>query len=148
MTATSVPSSPAPGLVVFGDPKLHTDGNLHALSFAPDGALWSVEEPGMVRRWNAETGRQVCCYLVSDLEMLWQFSQDARYLASASDDTALWDAVSGEILAAFSGSSWVTALAFRTIPPFWRRAMMTVQCGAGTCAAGASSANTGSIGHP
>jgi WD40 repeat protein len=112
MTASSVSPFPAPGLVVFGDPKLHTEGDLLALTFAADGNLWSVEEPGMVRRWDGTTGCQLEGCSVSDLEMLWQFSPDARSLASASDDVALWDPVTGEVSAAFAATSWVTALAF------------------------------------
>src|SRR5215475_14049124 len=42
MTSMLSPSSITPKLHVFGEPQLHTDGELAALTFAPDGTLWSV----------------------------------------------------------------------------------------------------------
>jgi WD40 repeat protein len=111
MAATSVPARPRP--VVFGDPKLHTDGDLAALAFAPDGSLWSVEEGGVVRCWDG-SGRQLRCFALSDLEMVWCFSADARLLASASDDLSVWETASGQIRAAIPQRGWVTALAFRS----------------------------------
>lgn len=112
MTSTLSTSSALPRAKVFGEPQLHTDGDLLALAFAPDSSLWSVEEPGVLRHWNAETGHQLEWQALSDLETLWSFSRDARVLASASDDLTLWDATSGQVLTAIPQPSWVTALAF------------------------------------
>ncbi len=97
---------------VFGEPQLHTDGDLQALTFAPDGSFWSVEEPGVLRHWNAATGQQLHWQALSDLETLWTFSPDSRLLASASDDLTLWDVSSGQVLTAWHQDAWVTALAF------------------------------------
>ena len=47
MTSTLFPANAPPLAQVFGDPHLHVDGDMLALSFAPDGTLWSVEEPGV-----------------------------------------------------------------------------------------------------
>src|SRR5439155_5940736 len=55
----AAPVAPLSDPVVFGDPQLHTDGDLAGLAFAPDGTLWSVEEPGVVRHWNVWTGHQL-----------------------------------------------------------------------------------------
>ncbi len=110
---SQVPGGLAPGFVrVFGDLRFRTDGDLLALEFAADGTLWSVEDPGLLRQWS-ETGQQLFSSSLSDLETMWAFSSDARLLASASDDLALWDVVSGRLLTAVSQPSWVTALAFR-----------------------------------
>ncbi|MBI3410966.1 MAG: WD40 repeat domain-containing protein [Planctomycetes bacterium] len=103
---------------VFGEPQLHTDGDLFALAFAPDGSLWSVEEPGVLRHWNAANGQQLHWLSLSDLETVWTFSRDVRLLASASDDLTLWDISSGQVLTALPQSSWVTALAFGRDPSF------------------------------
>jgi len=111
MSAPSVnllPDSP----IIFGDPQLHTDGDVVGLAFAADGSLWSVEEPGVVRHWNAATGRHLGHQQLSDLETLWAFSADGRLLAAASNDLAVWDAASGLLVGALPQPSWVTALAF------------------------------------
>jgi WD40 repeat protein len=110
-SATTAPHA-VPGAAVFGDPQLHSDGDLLALAFAPDGTLWSVEEPGVVRRWDPATGQELAWHSPSDLEDLWAFSADARVLASASNDLSVWDAASGNLLTAIPQPEWVTAVAF------------------------------------
>lgn len=118
MTSMLTPSRPAAKLTVFGEPQLHTDGELATLTFAPDGTLWSVEEPGVLRHWSVPNGQQLGWQTLSDMETLWCFSGDARVLASASDDLTLWDASSGQILNAVAQESWVSALAFHPDPTF------------------------------
>jgi WD40 repeat protein len=112
MNSTTTRLFSAQDVRVFGDPQLHTDGDLLALGFAADGGLWSVEEPGVVRHWNGSGGQPLGWHSLSDLETLWCFSDDARVLASGSDDLSLWDAASGQLLTAIPQPSWVTALAF------------------------------------
>src|SRR5262245_22023785 len=112
MSATTLPPSPLPDVRVFGDPHLHTDGDLVALAFAADGSLWSAEDPGVVRHSHPASGRQPAWHSLSDLDTLWCFSSDARLLASASNDLSVWDVASGNLLSALPQPSWVTALAF------------------------------------
>ena len=57
---------------------------LLALSFAPDGSLWAVEEPGVLRHWNTVGGRQLAWHFLSEFEMLWAFSDNARWLVGAT----------------------------------------------------------------
>jgi WD40 repeat protein len=111
MSSTITAPHAVPDAIVFGDPQLHTDGDLLALAFAPDGSLWSVEDPGVVRHWNP-SGQEIAWHSPSDLEDLWCISPDARVLASASNDLSVWDASSGNLLTAIPQSEWVTALAF------------------------------------
>jgi WD40 repeat protein len=112
MTSTILPAGALPQVQVFGEPQLHTDGELLALAFAPDGSLWSVEEPGVLRHWNAANGRQIDWQALSDIETLWCFSPDGRLLASANDDLSLWDTAGGQVLATIRQDVWITALAF------------------------------------
>jgi WD40 repeat protein len=118
MTSTLLPPNALPQTQVFGDPHLHIDGDMLALTFAPDGALWSVEEPGVLRHWDPAGGKQLEWRSLSDLETLWCFSQDARVLASASNDLSFWDVSGGLLLTAVHQPSWVTALAFHPDPAF------------------------------
>jgi WD40 repeat protein len=112
MTALLDPSSPTPSVVrVFGDYRFHTDGDILDLVFAGEDSLWSLEEPGILRRWHLD-GRQREYHFLSDLETAWKFSPDGRLLASASDAAAIWDVASAQLLVAFGQPSWVTALAF------------------------------------
>src|SRR6059036_2572858 len=106
MTSSLFPPHALPLPQVFGDPHLHSDGDLLALTFAPDGTLWSVEEPGVLRHWNAATGQQLAWYSLSDLETVWAFSPDTRVLASASNDLTFWDTSSGQVLTAVPQPSW------------------------------------------
>lgn len=117
MTSTLSPASALSHARVFGEPQLHTDGDVLALTFAPSGALWSLEEPGVLRHWNAAGDQQVEWLALSDLETSWAFSRDGRLLASASDDLTIWDA-SGQSLGTLPQDSWVTALAFGPDPAF------------------------------
>jgi WD40 repeat protein len=118
MTSSLLPRHGAAILQPLGEPQLHTDGELLQLTFAPDGSLWSVEEPGILRRWDARTGQQREWHALSDLETLWSFGPDARVLASASDDLTVWDTSSGLALTTVPQDSWVTALAFAPDPSF------------------------------
>src|SRR4051812_12952015 len=79
-------SAPSPINRIFGALPFHTDGAPQVLAFGSDGSLWSVEEPGVLRRWDASSGRQLEWRFLSDLETLWSFSADARLLASANKD--------------------------------------------------------------
>lgn len=109
---SSVAPPPASILRCFGELCFHTDGDLAALAFGPDGTLWSVEEPGLLRQWDPLTGQPIGCAFLSDLETLWHFSADARLLASANDEVSLWDVSLGRLLAKLPQPSWVTAVAF------------------------------------
>ncbi|MBL8800337.1 MAG: WD40 repeat domain-containing protein [Planctomycetia bacterium] len=97
---------------VYGEPRFHADGDLSAVAFAKDGTLWSVEEPGVLRQWHTSTGQRLRQHVLSDLETLWVFSHEARFLASASDDLTLWEVATGQQLATITQPSWVTTAAF------------------------------------
>jgi WD40 repeat protein len=118
MTSSVLPRSGEAILARFGEPQLHADGELLQLIFAPDGTLLTVEDPGILRRWDARTGKQHEWHALSDLETLWAFSADARVLASASDDVTIWDVSSGQSLTTIAQDSWVTALALAPDPSF------------------------------
>ncbi|HEX5269630.1 MAG TPA: hypothetical protein VFW33_04035, partial [Gemmataceae bacterium] len=116
--STAAPSSAAsahPPAVqrVYDDRPFRADGDLLALAFAADGTLWTVEDPGVLRRWDLDRGRQVEWHLLSELENLWVFGRGARVLASASDEVSLWDVPTGQLQAVLPQPSWVTALALR-----------------------------------
>ena len=94
------------------DPNLRTDGDVVQVAFGKDGALYSIEEQGMLRQWNPASGQQLECVSLSDMETLWAFSSDARVLASASNDLTIWDVSSGWPLVSIAQRQWVTALTF------------------------------------
>src|SRR5438445_7074345 len=91
------PRVQAPITRVFGELRFHTDGEVSALAFSAGDTLWSVEEPGLLRRWNALTGQQLGVTYLSDIETAWKFSPDGRWLASASDELSLWDVAAGQL---------------------------------------------------
>ena len=118
MTSTLMPPHAFTNLVTFGEPKLHTDGDVLVVCFGKDGWLYSVEEGGILRKWNPASGKQLEWSSLSDMETLWAFARDARVLASASDDLTIWDASSGALLTSIQQPSWVTALAFHPDPTY------------------------------
>ncbi len=84
-----------------------------ALRFAPDGSLWSVEEPGVLRHWDLGERRQIVWHELADPAALWCFSSSAYYVAAGSDEVCIWQTIDGELFACWPQSSWVTALAFQ-----------------------------------
>jgi WD40 repeat protein len=116
-TTAFPPLSPSEPPRIFGAPTLHTDNDLLALGIAGDGTVWSVEEPGWLRQWNLGTRRQLCEHKLDELATVWTFNWAARLLGSASDDVAVWEISSGEQLAGWAASCWVTALAFQPGAP-------------------------------
>jgi len=115
MTAIPVSSQSEAALRprVFGASPFRTDGELLALRFAPDGRLWSVEEPGVLRHWDIETRQQIAWHELADPAALWCFSGAAHYVASGSNELSLWETDTGELRACWPQSSWVTALCFQ-----------------------------------
>src|SRR5262249_27974812 len=99
-------------LRVFGARPFHTDGEILALAFAADAGLWSVEEPGVLRRWDRTTRPQTPWPDLGEPATLWAFGPGATRVAAASDEVSLWDVAAGERVTAWPAPSWVTALAF------------------------------------
>src|SRR5947209_18794500 len=77
----------------LGQPQWHTDGDLLAMAYAADGTLWTVEEPGVLRRWEAG-GRQLAGAFRGHFETLWSFVPGGRSPASAMGELSC-GAVSG-----------------------------------------------------
>jgi WD40 repeat protein len=98
---------------VFGASPFHTDGELLALRFAPDGSLWSVEEPGVLRHWDLGTSQQTGWQELGEPAALWCFSGAAHFVAGGSDELAIWETATGQLRTCWSQPSWVTALAFQ-----------------------------------
>src|SRR4051794_7732718 len=97
----------------FGAHPFHTDGDLLALAFAPDGGLRSVEEPGVLRRWDVAGRQQTAWHALDELATLWSFSEGAALAAAGSDELSIWEVRTGRVRASWPQPSWVTALAFR-----------------------------------
>jgi WD40 repeat protein len=97
---------------VYGSQPFHTDGDLLALRFAPDGALWSVEEPGVLRQWNVASKKQADWHQLEELATLWCFNATAELAAAGSDELSIWHTASGDLCADWPAPCWVTALAF------------------------------------
>ncbi len=116
MSSTTVPPALADAatanLRTFGARPFHTDGDLLAIAFDEAGDLWSIEEPGVQRRWNVAAKQQVSWQLLDELATQWSFSPGARFVAAGSDDLSVWDVATGELIETWQNSSWVTAIAF------------------------------------
>src|SRR5689334_2901800 len=82
MSSTTLP--PPPGAVsaailrVFGARPFHTDGEVLAIAYTDDGALWSVEEPGVLRRWDPARREQTFWHDLGEPATLWAFDAGAR----------------------------------------------------------------------
>ncbi len=112
-SATELPTASEPSRPrVFGARPFHTDGDLLALGFAPDGSLWSVEEPGVLRHWDVAGRRQIAFHPLDELATLWAFSPGACLVAAGSDELSVWEVATGQVRASWPQPSWVTAIAF------------------------------------
>jgi WD40 repeat protein len=116
MTSTVVPPflGDAASLVVraFGLRPFHTDGDLLAIGFTPDGTLWSVEEPGVLRNWDLHAQKQTEWHPLEEIATLWSFNASSRLVAAGSDELSIWVCPTGEQLANWTVPSWTTAMAF------------------------------------
>jgi WD40 repeat protein len=115
MSSAVIPSalvqSPAPRRV-FGARPFHVDGDLLALAFGPDGSLWTIEDPGVLRRWDPAARRQLDWRALDEPATLWCFSGDARFVAAGSDEITVWETGTGEARSAWPVPLWSTAMAF------------------------------------
>jgi WD40 repeat protein len=116
MTSSTLPSVrggvSAAILRVFGARPFHTDGELLALAFAGDGSLWSVEDPGVLRHWDATARSQMAWHALDDPAPTWAFAPGASLVASVSDEVTLWDTSCGKQVGTWPAPSWVTAVVF------------------------------------
>jgi WD40 repeat protein len=96
---------------VFGETSFRTDADVQAVTFGPDG-LWSVEEGGGLRRWEAATGRLLNRYDLEEDATVWAFRPDGRLLAGCSADLILWDIPSARRRMIIPQPAWVTSVAF------------------------------------
>jgi WD40 repeat protein len=114
MTSTVPPSLSDTSAIlrVYGAHPFHTDGDLLALAFAPDGTLWSVEDAGVLRRWDLAAQQQIGWHHLEELATLWSFGPGARLVAAGSEELTVWDVASGEPLVTWPQPDWVTAIAF------------------------------------
>lgn len=115
-TAASSPeeiNTPTPSFVkrVLGEPRFHTEADIAAVAFTPEGTVWSVDEAGILRNW-ASDGSCLARHFLSDLETLWCFDRSSKLLASANDDLLIWDVQQGQLMHRIAQPSWVTAFAF------------------------------------
>lgn len=103
-----------PGAVsrVFGDLRGRLDGDLAAVAFGSDGAAWTVEDSGILRNWDPDTGSQIDSVPLTEAETCWAFSADGLRLASGSHGIAVWDVPTASLVARLNDSSWMLSLAF------------------------------------
>jgi WD40 repeat protein len=97
---------------VYAPQPFHTDGGLLALEFAPDGGLCSVEEPGVLRLWDAGAKRQIDWQQLDDLATLWCLSGAAGLAVAGGDEVSVWETAGGGLRANWPLPCWATALAF------------------------------------
>lgn len=97
---------------VLGDLRGRVDGDVLAVSYSEDGALQTMEEGGIFRRWDPTSGNLLHSLQLSEIETCWCFSRDGRWIASGSNGISIWDASSGEQLGRHEDPTWMTALAF------------------------------------
>ena len=105
-------SLPSRVVRVLGDPRFRLEGTLLTLFVDFDDTAWTVEEPGVLRHWTVENGREHSRASLSDFELLWCFSPKGGLLASAADDWSLWNRDRGAVLYSVPQPAWVTTLAF------------------------------------
>ena len=97
---------------VYGDLRSRLDGDLLAICHTTGGSVCTVEEGGVLRRWNPRTGKLLETAALSDIEACWAFSNDGRRLASGGSNLSVWDVTTARLLGQQSEASWTAAVAF------------------------------------
>lgn len=95
----------------FGTPRFRADGDLHALAYAGDGSLLSVEDPGVLRHWSGNGKARERAFLC-DTVTLWSFSPSAIWLAGGGDELLVWEVEEQLLMARWDLPCWVTAVEF------------------------------------
>lgn len=95
----------------FGTARFHTDGEVQALAFDPQGTLWSLENPGVLRSWD-ERGHSISRKVLIDIDTNWFFSPSAQLVAAACDELMIWETRTGRSVARIEMPSWLTTVAF------------------------------------
>jgi len=99
----------------FGELPFHTDADVLALHFGQRDLL-SLEEGGLLRRWDPESGRLLSWHALEQDATLWQFSPNGHILAAADGDLTLWDVAAALRRSLIPQDAWVTAIAFGPDP--------------------------------
>lgn len=102
---------PADVVRVYGDLHGKLDGDLIALG-GSGAEILTVEDGGVLRRFDLLTGHQLSALSMSELESCWAFSHDGRFLASGGLDLSISEAADGEQIAAIAAPAWISCIAF------------------------------------
>lgn len=97
---------------VLGDLRGRVDGDVLALGYADNNTVLSIEEGGVLRKWDPQTGRQTETFALSELESCWAFSPNGKLLVSGGHTLSMWNAATGNLLGRRSDIPWLTTIAF------------------------------------
>ena len=105
-----------PGVLrTFGSSLGRVDGDVLAVCEESPGVFLSIEEGGMVRRWDAATAKQIHKFETSELESCWRFDPKGQVLAGGGPGISIWDVETETQIERIEDSSWTLAIAFHPV---------------------------------
>lgn len=97
-------------LTVLGDRTGRVDADVLAIGYALTGETLTLEEGGVLRRWDSATGMIVDTHVLSEAETCWSFSHHGRYLVSGSDGISIWNCETGELIGRHDDLFWANTI--------------------------------------
>jgi tricorn protease-like protein len=95
----------------FDQIPLRTESELVAMGFDSSQNLFTIEEDGVLRKWDINQKKELARLQLDPMVPLWRFSTDAQIAVAATDTLTVYETSSGEVIWEVNTFDWITALA-------------------------------------
>jgi WD40 repeat protein len=95
----------------FDQIPLRTESELVAMGFDSSQNLFTIEEDGVLRKWDINQKKELARLQLDPMVPLWRFSTDAQIAVAATDALTVYETSEGEVIWEVNTFDWITALA-------------------------------------
>lgn len=94
----------------FDQLPLRTNSELAAMAFESNNILLTLEEDGILRRWDLQENKEIFRTELEPMVPLWRFSRDGKVVVGATDSLSIFDTSSGDLIWEAPAQGWATAV--------------------------------------